>query len=71
MGGAAIGALLLSGLALAIDFADRGFRSPDDITRDLALPVLGHVPQLIAKKSNPVTAQIVGFGIQRIAVCAA
>jgi polysaccharide biosynthesis transport protein len=46
LGGAAGGFLLLAGLAILLDFADKNFRSPDEITRALGFPVLGHVPQL-------------------------
>jgi succinoglycan biosynthesis transport protein ExoP len=37
---------LLSGLVLGyvVDVADRSFRSPDDIRRQLGLPLVGHIP---------------------------
>ena len=46
LGGAAAGFFLLAGLAILLDFADKNFRSPDEITKALGFPVLGHVPQL-------------------------
>ncbi|MDX1930576.1 MAG: polysaccharide biosynthesis tyrosine autokinase, partial [Pirellulaceae bacterium] len=49
LGGGAGGFLLLAGLAILLDFADKNFRSPDDITKALGFPVLGHVPQMKAK----------------------
>ncbi len=44
LGGAAIGFVLLSGLAVLMDLADRSYRNPDEIAKDLNMPVLGHVP---------------------------
>lgn len=44
LGGAAIGFLLLSGLAVLMDLADHSYRNPDEIAKDLSMPVLGHVP---------------------------
>ncbi len=42
--GAVLGLLLGGGLGLRAEFADRGFRSPDDIRRRLGLPILAHIP---------------------------
>ncbi len=54
LGGAAAGFIALAGLAILLDFADKNFRSPDEITQVLGFPVLGHVPQLKGKKRrNP------------------
>ena len=50
LGGAGAGFILLAGLALLLDFADKGFRSPDEITQALGFPVLGHIPQLKEKR---------------------
>ncbi len=44
LGGAAIGFLILSGLAILMDLADRSYRNPDEIAQDLNMPVLGHIP---------------------------
>ena len=44
LGGAAIGFLIMSGLAVLMDLADRSYRNPDEISKDLNMPVLGHVP---------------------------
>jgi capsular exopolysaccharide synthesis family protein len=40
---------VLAGLAVLLDFADKSFRSPDEITQALGFPVLGHVPHLKTK----------------------
>jgi hypothetical protein len=57
LGGAAIGFLLLSGLAVLMDLADHSYRNPDEIAKDLNMPVLGHVPVMdlgkVKKKMNP------------------
>ncbi len=44
LGGAAVGFLILSGMAVLMDLADRSYRNPDEISKDLNMPVLGHVP---------------------------
>lgn len=44
--GALAGILLMSGLALLMDMADRSYRSPDEIVSDLGKPVLGHIPAM-------------------------
>jgi capsular exopolysaccharide synthesis family protein len=44
--GAVFGLLLGVGLGLWAELADRSFRSPLDIRRNLGLPVLGHVPPI-------------------------
>ncbi len=44
LGGAAVGFLVMSGLAVLMDLADRSYRSPDEIAADLGIPVLGHIP---------------------------
>jgi len=46
VGGAAAGLLLMSGLALLMDLADRSYRSPDEIVADLGKPILGHIPAM-------------------------
>lgn len=45
-GGAAIGLLLMSGLAVLMDLSDRSYRSPDEIVADLGKPILGHIPAI-------------------------
>ncbi|MCS7271468.1 MAG: polysaccharide biosynthesis tyrosine autokinase, partial [Gemmataceae bacterium] len=44
--GLMLGVLLGGGSALALEWADRSFRSPADIRRQLGVPVLGHIPYL-------------------------
>ncbi len=50
LGGSALGFLVLSGLAVLMDLADRSYRSPDEITADLGVPVLGHIPAMDVSK---------------------
>ncbi len=50
LGGAAIGVLIMSCLAVLMDLADRSYRSPEEIVNDLGLPVLGHIPAMDPKK---------------------
>lgn len=54
LGGAAIGFLIMSGLAVLMDLADRSYRSPDEIAADLGMPVLGHVPIMDLQKVKKV-----------------
>ena len=56
LGGAAVGFVLLSGLAVLMDLADRSYRNPEEIANDLGVPVLGHIPVMDiskVKKSVP------------------
>ncbi len=54
LGGAALGFMLLSGLAVLMDLADRSYRSPDEIAADLGIPVLGHIPIIETQKFKKV-----------------
>ena len=42
VGGLLIGVLL----AFLLEMADKSYRSPDDITRELGVPVVGHIPNI-------------------------
>lgn len=50
LGGAAVGFLLLSGLAVLMDLADRSYRNPSEISADLNVNVLGHIPVMDISK---------------------
>lgn len=58
LGGAAGGFIVLAGLAILLDFADKSFRSPIEITQALGLPVLGHVPQMKAGSKKEKTSAV-------------
>jgi capsular exopolysaccharide synthesis family protein len=47
--GAAGGLCFGFGLAYLVDYADRTFRSPEEVRRTLRLPLMGHVPALPAE----------------------
>lgn len=38
-----VGACLFTSLAYLLELADRSYRGPDEIARDLAVPILGHI----------------------------
>ena len=42
VGGLLVGVLL----AFVLEMADKSYRSPDDITRELGVPVVGHIPHI-------------------------
>ncbi|MCA9108055.1 MAG: AAA family ATPase, partial [Planctomycetales bacterium] len=50
--GAFLGILAGLGLAYAVDMADRTFHSPDEVSRALQLPILGHMPKLVNDKKQ-------------------
>ena len=50
LGGGAVGFILLSGLAVLMDLADRSYRNPAEISTDLGVSVLGHIPVMDISK---------------------
>ncbi|HBE71761.1 MAG TPA: hypothetical protein DDW52_26760 [Planctomycetaceae bacterium] len=50
VGGAAVGFILLSGLAVLMDLADRSYKNPSEISTDLGVSVLGHIPVMNLSK---------------------
>ncbi len=50
-GGASVGFLVIAGLAIVVDWLDKSFRSPEEISAALGLSILGHVPQMSLKQS--------------------
>jgi polysaccharide biosynthesis transport protein len=46
LGGALMGLLAGLGLAYLVEAADKSFRTPEEIRRQLGLPVVGHIPLL-------------------------
>lgn len=58
LGGGALGFLVLAGLAVLLDLADKSFRNPEDIAAEIGAPVLGHIPAMqldkVVKKPNQI-----------------
>ncbi|OAI51899.1 hypothetical protein AYO47_06680 [Planctomyces sp. SCGC AG-212-M04] len=51
LGFGGIGGLLAAiAIALLLETADKSFRNPDEISRQLRLPVIGHIPELAADR---------------------
>ncbi len=50
LSGAALGFLLLAGLAVLMDLADLSYRNPEEIANNLGVPVLGHIPIIDASR---------------------
>lgn len=50
--GGLLGAVLFFGFAYLLELADRSFRSPEEISVELAMPILGHVPLVEVKSSD-------------------
>jgi capsular exopolysaccharide synthesis family protein len=50
--GGFLGASLFLGLAYLLELADRSFRSPDEISVEMNMPILGHVPLTEVKSSD-------------------
>ncbi|MEM7474601.1 MAG: polysaccharide biosynthesis tyrosine autokinase [Planctomycetota bacterium] len=60
LGGAAIGFMLLAGLAVLMDLADRSYRNPEEIANDLNVPVLGHIPVMDISKQKKSVPEVDG-----------
>ena len=52
LSGTVLGFLLGVGLAYLVDLADKSFRSAEEIRRRLGIPVVGHIPLLVAAESS-------------------
>ncbi len=50
LGGLVAGLGIGAGLAFLADFTDKGFRTPEEIRKKLGLPVIGHIPVLVANE---------------------
>jgi len=48
----ALGLVIGVGLAYMVDIADKSFRSPDEIRRQLGLPIVGHIPTISPEKEK-------------------
>ena len=59
--GVALGFFAGCGLVFLIELADKRFRSPEELTETLGLPVIGHMPYIRAKKddeTSPIDASV-------------
>jgi capsular exopolysaccharide synthesis family protein len=60
-----IGACLFTGLAYLLELADRSYRGPDEIARDLGVPILGHLQMTTLtrkdRKDEKVDLSLVAF----------
>ncbi len=59
----AFGALAGIALACLVDVADKAFRSPEDISGELGLPVLAHIPTMLRPKRRRADEETEGRGI--------
>ncbi|MBX3423858.1 MAG: polysaccharide biosynthesis tyrosine autokinase [Pirellulaceae bacterium] len=57
-GGAVFGLLLMCGLSILMDLADRSYRSPDEIVSDMGRPILGHIPAIELDKIKKVVQDV-------------
>ena len=55
--GFVLGGMFGVGLVYVVDIADRTFRNPEEIHQVLQLPVIGHVPELVARNGKAVALQ--------------
>jgi capsular exopolysaccharide synthesis family protein len=47
-----LGAFAGFGLAYLLELADKSFRNPDEIRRELGMPVIGHIPVILRNKES-------------------
>lgn len=64
--GSLLGVFVGYGLAYVLEVNDRGFRDPDEVSRELGLTVMGHIPEIelsrVDRKSkSPVDPKLVAF----------
>lgn len=52
-----LGMILGMGLGYLVDIADKSFRSPEEIRRQLGLPVIGHIPVIEAPRRKTADAE--------------
>jgi capsular exopolysaccharide synthesis family protein len=55
-----LGALVGFGVGYLIDRADKSFRSPEEIRRQLGVAVVGHIPTIEISRRNATTAETAG-----------
>ncbi len=56
--GGLFGFACFSGLAYLLELADRSYRNPDEISMDLGMPILGHVPLAVISRSDRIDEKV-------------
>ena len=64
--GSLLGVFVGYGLAYVLEISDRGFRGPEEVSRELGMAVMGHIPEIELSRSDrksksPVDPKIVAF----------
>lgn len=64
--GSLLGVFVGYGLAYVLEINDRGFRGPEEVSRELGMAVMGHIPEIELSRSDrkskaPVDPKIVAF----------
>jgi succinoglycan biosynthesis transport protein ExoP len=62
--GAALGFAMATGSAYLLDVADKSFRNPEEIRRRLGLPIVGHVPYVMASTEPVMTLDGAGNPVE-------
>lgn len=56
--GGFFGLACFSGLAYLLELADRSYRNPDEISMDLGMPILGHVPLAVISRADRIDEKV-------------
>ncbi len=56
--GGFFGFACFSGLAYLLELADRSYRNPDEISMDLGMPILGHVPLAVISRADRIDEKV-------------
>jgi polysaccharide biosynthesis transport protein len=56
--GSLLGFVAFSGLAYLLEMADRSYRNPDEISADLGMPIVGHLPLATISRQDRIDAKV-------------